>query len=460
MPTIQKRGDTYRIRVSAGYDSTGKQLMKSMTWKPAPGMTKKQIEKELDRQSVLFEEKVKSGQYMDGNIKFDEFVERWFSDYADRNMKPSTLSLYHLLMTRVSPAIGHIRMDKLRPNHLIQFYHQLEEQENLNTISFVAAPALKKAVDSTGITKAKLCEEAGVSVATLRAAQSGKAVSHESASRIAQALKLPLKEIFAPSGHARKLTKSTIAHYHRFLSSVFSTAVEWQVIPENPCLRVKPPKEGRRNIKYLDEKQAGILLDALQNQQFQRRAMVATVLYSGIRLGELCGLEWKDIDFQNSLIHIWRNAVYIARQNLEDGTTKTENSERVMKVPPVVMELLAEQRRQQAEQRLLMGDRWQDSGKVFTQSNGKPICMSSFSKWIKKFSVGLGLPPVTAHPLRHTNATLLIAGGTNIRTVADRLGHANPSTTGNIYSHAIKTADEIASDALDDMLKLQRYRQA
>ena len=77
MPTIQKRGDTYRIRVSAGYDSSGKQIMKSTTWKPAPGMTPKQIQKELDRQAVLFEEKVKSGRCMDGNIRFQDFAERW-----------------------------------------------------------------------------------------------------------------------------------------------------------------------------------------------------------------------------------------------------------------------------------------------------------------------------------------------------------------------------------------------
>lgn len=460
MPTIQKRGDTYRIRVSAGYDSSGKQIMKSTTWKPAPGMTQKQIQKELDRQAVLFEERVKTGQYMDGNIKLDDFVKQWFSDYADKNMKPATLSLYHLLMRRVSPALGHIRMDRLRPNHLLQFYNQLENVENLNTLSYIAMPGLEKAVNGSGMTKARLCELAGVGVATLRAAQAGKAVSRESASRIAQALHVPLKEAFAPSGHNRKLSKSTIAHYHRFLSAVFSSAVEWQVIRENPCARVKPPKEERKNVHYLDEKQAAIFLDALQGQPFQYRAMVTTLLYSGMRRGELCGLEWEDVDFQNDLINIRRNAVYIPGKGIEDGTTKTENSERVMKLPPVVMEVLAEQRRKQAKQRLLMGDRWNDSRKVFTQPNGKPIRMDTLSKWIKQFSVNLGLPPVTAHSLRHTNATLLIACGANIRTVAGRLGHASPSTTGNIYSHAIKTADEIASDMLDDMLKPKGSRQA
>lgn len=460
MPTIQKRGDAYRIRVSAGYDTAGKQIMRSTTWRPAPGMTAKQIEKELDRQAVLFEEKVRTGQYMDGNIKLNDFVEQWFKDYADKNLKPATLSLYHMLMNRVSPALGHIRMNKLRPNHLIQFYGQLEEVDNLNTVSFVAAPGLKKAVDNAEMTKAQLCERAGIGVATLRTAQAGKAISRKSAAQLVDVLQQPFNQLFAPSGHTKKLSKSTVSHYHRFLSAVFTTAVEWQVIPDNPCARVKPPKEERKAVQYLDEKQAAVLLDALQSQPFQYRAMVTTLLYSGMRRGELCGLEWEDVDFQNNVIHVNRNAVYIPGKGIEDGTTKTENSERVMKLPLVVMDLLKEQRRRQLEQRLQMGDKWQDSRKVFTQPNGKPICMSSLSKWIKDFSISIGLPPITAHSLRHTNATLLIAGGTNIRTVAGRLGHASPSTTGNIYSHAIKAADEIAAEALDNILTPAGYKRA
>ena len=103
MPTIQKRGDTYRIRVSAGYDSTGKQLMKSMTWQPAPGMTQKQIEKELDRQAVLFENKVKSGQYMEGNIRFSEYAEMWMQN---AQLAPATRSQYEDLLRRINAAIG------------------------------------------------------------------------------------------------------------------------------------------------------------------------------------------------------------------------------------------------------------------------------------------------------------------------------------------------------------------
>lgn len=127
MPTIQKRGDTYRITVSNGYDAKGKQIRKSMTWEPAPGMTARQIEKELDRQAVLFEEKVKSGQYMDGNVRFQDFAERWFEDYGKEHLRERTYLRYVELSKRTYDAIGHIRLDRLQSQHLLDFYKQLAE---------------------------------------------------------------------------------------------------------------------------------------------------------------------------------------------------------------------------------------------------------------------------------------------------------------------------------------------
>ena len=95
-----------------------------------------------------------------------------------------------------------------------------------------------------------------------------------------------------------------------------------------------------------------------------------------------------------------------------------------------------------------MGDRWTDSGKIFTTQYGAPMHPDTLSDWFKKFIRKNNLPDIHLHSLRHTNATLLIASGTNIRTVAKRLGHSTPTTTGNIYAHAIKTADEMAAEKL------------
>ena len=116
MATITKRGETYRIRVSCGYDTNGKQIMRSTTWEPDSGMSAKQIEKVLQRQTVLFEERCRSGQFLDASIKF---AEKWIRDHAEKQLKAKTVARYKKLLIRINQGIGHIRLDKLQPHHII-----------------------------------------------------------------------------------------------------------------------------------------------------------------------------------------------------------------------------------------------------------------------------------------------------------------------------------------------------
>ena len=121
----------------------------------------------------------------------------------------------------------------------------------------------------------------------------------------------------------------------------------------------------------------------------------------------------------------------------------------------------------QNEQRLLLGDYWKDhitiqhgdgsfetrkNERVFTQDNGNPIDPNSITKWVKRFQERNGLPQFTPHTLRHTNISLLIAAGVPIRNISKRAGHAQLSTTQNIYAHAFDTVDEMAADALAEAL--------
>ena len=125
---------------------------------------------------------------------------------------------------------------------------------------------------------------------------------------------------------------------------------------------------------------------------------------------------------------------------------------RTIKLPSVACKLLKDYKAWQNQERLKLGEQWQETDRLFTQWNGRPIHPDTVSSWFSNFIKGTDLPPVTLHSLRHTNATLLIANGTNIRTVSQRLGHAQTSTTSNIYAHAIQSADAAAADALDDIL--------
>ena len=451
MATVEKLGSGYRITVSAGYDMQGRQIKKRMTWAPPHGMTEKQIKKELERQKVLFEERVRSGQILDGSIRFSDYADYWLEEYAEKQLRPSTVAGYKDMLRRIVPALGNIKLDRLQPKDLKNLYNQLAEggtRRDIKYQSSVLAAVLKR----RKMTITSLSEQCGLTFSTVSLAVRGKTCSPKTAESIASALNVPKDSLFNVIEKKETLSGKTILHHHRLISSMLEKAVKWQIIYSNPCARVEPPKAERKEAEYLDEIQAQQLIDCLQSEPLRYRTMITVLLYTGMRRGELCGLEWSDIDFDNCLIDISKTSLYLVGKGTFNDTTKTESSKRVIKIPAEVIEVLKDHRAEQIKTRLKLGDQWQDSGKVFTQWNGKPIYPGTISRWFSNFIKKNNLPAVHLHSLRHTNATLLIASGADLRTVSKRLGHSNMTTTSNIYTHAIKSADERAAELLSDIL--------
>lgn len=239
MATIEKRGDSYRITVSAGYNSSGKQIRKKMTWKPSQGMTKKQIEKELAKQAVLFEQQVETGQFLDGTITFAEFSDRWFKEYAEKHLKETTLTGYKDMMPRIIQALGHIRLAKLQLVHLMEFYNNLGEKGIRKDTKYKPCDNFKQLAADKGYTQKSLSEAAAVSLQCVRSCMDGKNVSKKTADKISAILNIP--GLFEVINSTQKLSDNTISKYHCLISTILTTAVHWQVIPSNPCGRVKPP---------------------------------------------------------------------------------------------------------------------------------------------------------------------------------------------------------------------------
>lgn len=458
MATITKRNDTYRITVSAGYDCTGKQIRRSMTWKPAPAMTKKQIEKEVNRQALLFEEKVKNGVYLDGSIKFSEFVEKWFNDYAEKQLRATTLERYKSMLPRTNAAIGHLHLEKIQPHHLIAFYNNLAEEGIRKDTKYTSAVDLKETIRAKGFTFASLAEAAHIGERTVSTAAKGNNVSEKTAAAISEALCIPLKELFTSAEENKTLSSATVHHYHGFISSILSTAVQWQVIFSNPCDRVRPPKVQKPEPKYLDEEQAKQMLEYLAEESPQFSAMIQVLMFTGMRRGELLGLEWSDIDFDNAVIQINRSSLYLPEKGVFEDETKTSGSQRAIKAPQSVIEVLREHRVWQNKQRLQTGDKWINSNRLFTSWNGQPLNPTALTSQFRQFKLKHNLTDITIHGLRHTNATLQIANGVPLTTVAKRLGHANSATTARIYAHAIRSADEAAAEVLEDLLSPNKNR--
>jgi integrase len=452
MATHEKRGNSYRITVSLGYDLTGNQIRPRTTWTPTPGMTPLQEKKELERQKILFEERCKSGQVLDSNTKFVDFVETWFSNYAEKQLKAKTIASYKGLLKRTNLAIGHMKTSKIQPHHLLMFYDNLAESGIRDDTKYKASTDFKGLLKELNLNKSALAGKAGVSISVLDSLTNNKNINTASAGKIAASLNMNIKDIFTPAEGKDTLSNTTIRRYHQFISSVMHMAVNWGVIFSNPCERVQPPRIEKTEPRFLDDEQARILLELLDEEPPQYQAIIKVLLLTGIRRGEVCGLEWHDIDFGKSIIHILRESLYLPDKGVFVDDGKSSESIRSLKAPQIAMDVLREHKRWQAQERLKLGDRWQNCDRVFTGIKGQPIHPDTISGWFAKFMKRSDLPYISVHSLRHTNASLLIASGTPIVTVAKRLGHADANTTIRIYSHAIRSADAAAADTIQDIL--------
>lgn len=447
---ITKRGNSFSIRVSAGYDTNGKQIIKTMTWKPPEGMSDKKAEKEAFREATLFEERVKNGLVANGRIKFQDFVEQWFNDYANIQLRPKTIARYRALTDRIYPELGHLYIDKIRPTHLMDFYKNLASTPIAS--KYRCKIDLKSELKKRNITKKQCSELSGVSLTVFTSIFKGSNIELQTAKKIADSLNISIDQLFEKSGEEKTLSNKTILHYHRFISSVMQTAVKWQVIVSNPCERVDPPKVQQSDVEYLEPEDAVRLLELIENEPIQYRVSVIVLLFTGMRRGELLGLKWSDIDFENQTISISRSSLYLSGIGIFEDETKNRSSKRVIKVPTTAINAIYTLKMWQSKQRLLLGEHWRHTELVFTTHEGKPMHPDTLSGWFHDFIQKTDLPPIHLHSLRHTNATLNIANGVAVTTVAGQLGHANATTTAKIYAHSIKSAQAAAAEMMDNLL--------
>ena len=384
MAAIRKRGNTYQIRVSCGYDRKGNQIVQTTSWKPDPNMTAKQAEKEVQRQAFLFEEKCLKGQ-ITANVKFEEFAEQWFEEYAKLNLRNTSYERMKQLTNRVYPAIGHLRIDKITSRHIQQFINDL--------------------------------------------ALNGKNLKN-----------------------GKPLSRKTAVHHLSFISDVFSYAVQMNMLSDNPCRRVTVPKGEKKEKEIYTLEEVEQLFQLLETAPLKYRTFFTLAIYSGFRRGELLGLEWKDIDWDNNVISVRRTSNYTAEKGIYTDTTKTKKSQRSLKFPKVVMDLLKAFKAEQDEEREKLGNKWIDHDRLFVKYDGRPMNNNTPYFWFHDFCEENNFRFCDIHSLRHFYASALINEGVDAAAVSGALGHSVISTTTSIYCHAFQQAQARAGDAIASVL--------
>lgn len=428
MASIRERNGNYQITVSCGRDIFGKKLRETATFTPDPALTPKKREKAVEEFAREFEAHVRNGMAMDGRkVTLKEFTDRWLDEYAVQKLQPGTVEKYRAeLEDKVFPTLGHLKLSELRPHNLNAFF---------------------------------------VAMTKDGARKDGK-----------------------PGGYS----KGSITKTRNVLSSVLRTATEWEILEKNPLDKVRLQAEATADkLKFFTPEQTAAFLEHIEKPYTiktkghmrtddtgaeytvgdyqstkeipeQLRVLFNLAIYAGLRKGELLALEWSDIDFQADTVSVSKAVSVVAGQQVTKAP-KTKNSRRVVSIPHFLTQRLRELRTAQIKYRLSVGDYWQGANWIFTQDNGKQMSYSTpyqaFQDAIARHNDGKApadqLPAIPFHGLRHTSATLLIASKQDVRTVSSRLGHAQASTTMNIYAHQLQESDRKAANALENMLVKQ-----
>lgn len=211
---------SYCIRVSNGYDREGRQVLVNRTFTPPPGLTGKKLEKELQRQADAFEQEVHNGISLDASMKVDDLIERWFTEYAEKKLKPKTVYDYRRLVPRISAGLGQLKVCQIKPSHLMTFYSNLEEQGVREDSTYTAVPALLDQLPKGK--RGQIAAAAGVSERTMATLYRCGNVSRSTAEKVASAAGLPLSRAFiehsrgqAQRKHSAALSPDAVQRVHQ-----------------------------------------------------------------------------------------------------------------------------------------------------------------------------------------------------------------------------------------------------
>jgi integrase len=246
------------------------------------------------------------------------------------------------------------------------------------------------------------------------------------------------------------LSSATVRKMHSVLRKALKQAVLDGLIPRNVCEAVKPPKVERKEINPLDREQVKALLEAASG--YRLAALYVLAVHTGMREGELLGLNWEDVDLERGVLRL-RHALVREGGKIALGDLKTPKSRRGVNLTRAAAEALRSHLERQLEEMERMGSLYQPGGPVFATESGTLINPSNLrNRSFKPLLKRAGLPGICFHDLRHTCATLLLSQGTHPKLVQELLGHATIAMTLDTYSHFLPSMGDQTVRAMEAAL--------
>jgi integrase len=243
------------------------------------------------------------------------------------------------------------------------------------------------------------------------------------------------------------LSPTTVRYALTVLRIALGRAAKTGRVVRNVAALVDAPAKADHQLRPLSVEQVAAFLDAVDGDRL--RAMYVAAIGLGLRQGELLALRWSDIDLDAGTITV-RHTLNPVTMTLAEP--KTERARRTLRIPSEVHEALREHRHSQVEERLAAGSRWADLDYVFATRRGRPLMARNVLRALHEQLQRAGLPRQRFHDLRHAYATLLLEDGEELGVISRTLGHANITTTANIYAHLTPAMLERTAARMDGIL--------
>lgn len=254
-------------------------------------------------------------------------------------------------------------------------------------------------------------------------------------------LRTPMVQKFYNKLRAEQRSPKYIKNIHGVLHRALDMAVRVEYLERNPTSACILPKVVEKQVTPLDAPEQKRLFIALKGNPFE--ALFLTATFTGMRIGELIGLTWDCVDFENEVIHVEKQLVQTRKkgQKYRFGTLKNGKT-RVIAPAPYIMQVLKKHKIAQAEQRLLMGDLWNPGefpNLVFTHKDGSHYSQPTIWKEFQDILAAAGLEHHRVHDLRHTFAVNSLRAGDDIKTLQENMGHYSAAFTLDRYGHVTDT---------------------
>lgn len=438
MATIRKRKDNYEVGVYCGSDH-GKNVYKYATFCPDPKKSDRANQKALNEFAVDFERKCKAGVSGDSNATFETFSNEWMESYAAGELEKTTIATYRGLLDKIIlPRIGYMKLSAIKPMTIQSFVNDLRT----STYSYSGGKR-------TGTYSEECIRNSKAVISSILSAAWENGLIDNNPCLVRTRKSRNKKELERQSQRMHCFTIDEAALFLDVIRKPIPIMAAGSTQNRNgKIVHVKPHLQGTMNVSL------------------QLQSLYTLALYSGCRRGELLGLVWKNVDFANSCIIINQSLAYTPKDGAFIKNPKSNSGFRDIDLPPSVMNMLQELKNEMKQRMRDMGTAWKGSCALaenfcFTQDNGLPMALSTprleMQRIIKVYNASRiegqpELPLIKFHELRHTTASILVASGLDPETVAERLGHADPSITLRVYSHAFKERDKLASEILQNRL--------